>query len=84
MPTEGFELPNIPASERLQTHALDRVATGIAVFCNTGNHKYYYISIRPMTGLSQTTKVCCNGGNTLTTGTRLVTPHQSTITAATG
>jgi hypothetical protein len=28
MPPAGFE-PIIPASERLQTHALDRVATGI-------------------------------------------------------
>jgi hypothetical protein len=28
MPPEGFE-PTIPASERPQTHALDRAATGI-------------------------------------------------------
>ena len=28
MPPAGFE-PTIPASEQLQTHALDRAATGI-------------------------------------------------------
>jgi hypothetical protein len=30
MPPEGFELA-IPAGERLQTHALDRSATGIGM-----------------------------------------------------
>jgi hypothetical protein len=29
MPSAGFK-PTIPASERLQTHALDRAATGIS------------------------------------------------------
>jgi len=29
MPPEGFE-PAVPPSKRLQTHALDRAATGIA------------------------------------------------------
>ena len=31
MPLAGFE-PAIPASERLQTHALERLATGIGIF----------------------------------------------------
>jgi hypothetical protein len=30
MPSPGFE-PAIPAGERLQTHALDRSATGIGI-----------------------------------------------------
>ena len=38
MPPAGFE-PAIPASERPQTHALDRVATGISPL-NTGTSKY--------------------------------------------
>jgi hypothetical protein len=35
MPPAGFE-PEIPAGERLQTHALDRSATGIG---NSFNYK---------------------------------------------
>jgi hypothetical protein len=33
MLTAGFD-PAIPASERLQTHAIDRAATGIETFFN--------------------------------------------------
>jgi hypothetical protein len=32
MPPAGFQ-PAIPVSERLQTHALDRVAAGISIIC---------------------------------------------------
>jgi hypothetical protein len=38
MPPVGFE-PKIPVSERPQTHALDRAATGIGLF------KSYYIIV---------------------------------------
>jgi hypothetical protein len=38
MPSEGFE-PAIPAGEQLQTHALDRLATGI------GTSLYYVPNI---------------------------------------
>ena len=34
MPLAGFE-PTIPASEWLQTHALDHAATGIGMHCIT-------------------------------------------------
>jgi len=34
MPLAGFE-PTIPASEWLQTHALDHAATGIGMHCTT-------------------------------------------------
>ena len=44
MPPTGFE-PAIPASERPQTHALDRAATGISSLnntsTNTNNTKYW-------------------------------------------
>jgi len=36
MPLSGFE-PAIPASERQQTHALDRTATVIGITLNTGS-----------------------------------------------
>jgi hypothetical protein len=38
MPPSGFE-PTIPASERLQTHALDSAATG------TGKQAYYLLNV---------------------------------------
>jgi hypothetical protein len=41
MPPVGFE-PAIPASERPQTHALDRAATGIGNdLFNYANYSYY-------------------------------------------
>jgi hypothetical protein len=44
MPPAGFE-PVIPASERLQTYALDRAATGIAIFCNTSAKLVKHVSV---------------------------------------
>jgi hypothetical protein len=38
----GFE-PTIPASERLQTHALDRAATGIGIIYNSSNNNNKFI-----------------------------------------
>jgi hypothetical protein len=43
MPSAGFE-PTIPAGERLQTHSLDRSATGIGVYTRIFK-KYMYIYI---------------------------------------
>ena len=37
MPPTGFE-PAVPASERPQTHALDRAATGISLLNNTSTN----------------------------------------------
>jgi hypothetical protein len=42
MPPEGFE-PAIPAGERLQTHALDRSATGIGNYL-LFTYRYWCIS----------------------------------------
>jgi hypothetical protein len=44
MPPAGFE-PSIPAGERLQTHALDRLATGISVYIYTHTHTHIYICV---------------------------------------
>jgi hypothetical protein len=41
MPRAGFE-PTIPASERPQTHALDRVATRIDVWYSTDKNTVSY------------------------------------------
>jgi hypothetical protein len=42
MPSEGFE-PTIPASERPQTYALDRTATGIGLYIMWPNDKQIII-----------------------------------------
>jgi hypothetical protein len=43
MPSAGFE-PKIPASERLQTHALDHAATGIgSCVSHGGDYKEYWL-----------------------------------------
>jgi hypothetical protein len=42
MPSADFE-PTIPASERPQTHALDRAALRSAIFVNTGGKLRYRI-----------------------------------------
>ena len=43
MPPVGFE-PTIPASERLQTYALDRAAAGIGQNTRTDYHKSDVVS----------------------------------------
>jgi hypothetical protein len=40
MSSVGFE-PAIPASERPQTHALDRAATGIGIFAVFGKSNFF-------------------------------------------
>jgi hypothetical protein len=46
MPPVGFE-PTIPASELAQTHALERVATGIGtlMYINTRTHTHTHTDI---------------------------------------
>jgi hypothetical protein len=47
---EGFE-PTIPASERPQTHALDRAATGIGL--NHFSHKYKLVCVCVLTFIKE-------------------------------
>ena len=70
MPPVGFE-PTISASERPQTYALDRAASGTgASRCTQRNSSWYPLSrrlVRPRTGLDDSdTKIiprCCREGN---------------------
>ena len=58
MPPAGFE-PTIPASERPQTHALDRAATGISNYLCLLSHKIHELTACEITVLYINTAVSC-------------------------